>query len=84
MFKKRLIDFLSPDGSGVISEWLSNHGNGPYDLGIEVSDLSNVIEHLNSQSIPICELDYDGQHTVTVDPAYAQGVQLMFVQQQLL
>ena len=75
------LDFVSPLGPGPLSEFLDRHGQAPYLLGLKVSDLSETTAFLNQRGVPVREeRTGHGDASVLVDPVYAHGMPLEFVQ----
>ena len=79
-FDNCTLDFLSPSGSGVIQDFLTEYGEGPYSMAIKVKDLTIVSGLLSSHNIPAVPIELDGNRAIFIRPDNAQGVRLTLVQ----
>ena len=75
------LDFVSPMRSGALSRFLDRHGEAPYLLSLEVSDLAETVEVLRQRGVPVGSEAHEAEgSSITVDSAYASGVLLRFLQ----
>ena len=75
------LDFVSPLRSGALSRYLERNGEAPYSLALRVQDLAQTAAILNQRGVPTrTNARGDDGASVTVDPAYAHGVTLRFIQ----
>ena len=75
-FDNCTLDFLSPSGTGVIQNFYTEYGFGPYSMAIKVKDLTKVQKLLSSQDISTSQLELDGKQAISINPDNAQGVRL--------
>ena len=78
-FDNCTLDFLSPTGQGVIQDFLTEFGSGPYSMAIKVKDLKKVQELLESRDVPLTYITLDGLSGISISADNAQGVRLTLV-----
>jgi hypothetical protein len=78
-FDNCTLDFLSPTGQGVIQDFLTEFGSGPYSMAIKVKDLKKVQELLESRDVPLTYITLDGLSGILISADNAQGVRLTLV-----
>lgn len=69
------LDLVSPDGPGELADFLAEHGEGPFELGLKTPDLAASLAAFGSAGTA----DGDGR-TAGVDPAATAGARLRLVQ----
>lgn len=69
------LDLVSPEGPGALADFLDQHGEGPFELGLKILDLAASLAAFGSAAI----VDSDGR-TVRVDPAASAGARLRLMQ----
>jgi len=78
-FDNCTLDFLSPTGEGVIQDFLTEYGCGPYSIAIKVKDLQEVQKLLLSRDISITHITLDGGQAISINPENGQAVRLILV-----
>ncbi len=70
------LDFLSPSEGGVLAEFLDRYGEAPYELALDVRDISVAKDYLQEHGVTTSGTP-DG--SLVVDPAYVHGVRLVLL-----
>ena len=78
-FDNCTLDFLSPTSDGVIQDFLTEYGGGPYSMAIKVKDLQKVRNLLLSRDIPLVDITLDGSQSISISAENSQGVRLTLV-----
>ena len=75
------LDLVAPAGPGALTEFLRMHGEAPYELGLEVVDLSQAARHMEKTGVPTGEAEIEeGVAGLVVAPEEAHGVRLLLRQ----
>lgn len=78
--KNCFLDFVSAVRPGPLTDFLARNGQAPYELGLEVSDLSEAVACLSRREVPTMDAAaLVGQPAVMVDPEYVHGVSLVLL-----
>ncbi len=75
------LEFVSPTVEGEVSRFISEHGEGPMTFAFDVSDLNKARNHLQRNGVHLMETDGRlGEKAIYMNPRYAHGAGLQFVQ----
>ncbi len=69
------LELVSPEGPGGLADFLDQHGEGPYELGLKTADLSASLAALEPGTYVRTD-----ERTANFDPAGAAGARLRLVQ----
>jgi len=75
------LDFVSALSPGPLSEFLDRNGQAPYELGLEVRNLSEATAYLNRREVSTsATASRDNRPAAIVDPRYSHGVPLVLLE----
>jgi catechol 2,3-dioxygenase-like lactoylglutathione lyase family enzyme len=73
------LDLVAPAGPGALSEFLGVHGEAPYELGLEVADITQTADSLGQTGVTTTGgASEDGPAELLVGPERAVGARLAF------
>ena len=75
------LDLAAPTGPGALAEFLRERGEAPYELVLEVSDVTATLQLLRAAGVTATEsASEDGSAEFSLEPAQARGARLAFRQ----
>ena len=75
------LDFVSALCPGPLSEFLDRNGQAPYELGLDVRDLSKATAYLNRREVSTSDTTArDYRPAAFVDPRYSHGVPIVLLE----